>query len=513
MNLVQINERLKEMPVQALQQYANGSNPMVPPYLALGEIQRREKAKQMMANDQSAGPKPSVKEQIEQAAGLMGLQQAQAQQQQAQQMQPRPGPVPEGAPQPEMQPEPEMMASGGIARIPMRQDLYRFANGGIIAFEEGGAAPQVITIPRGTSDEEIDRIRRENPDAILRPEANISPVPTQAQAAAPAPQASQFGSKASERSPLMAKALEAAEQMPDKPTAESTVAGINALLPQELQDAARQQRAAEAKQRREEAAKAYEGSKPSGLDQLIKVFGQAGQYKGLSGLGPAYTQNREQETAREAAFRREQEAMRSKAEEQQLKEAEGLFGARAKDYSGQMEGYRKQLASRSEALAGLAGADQRSIDAALGRMNDTELTKLRIAADRANAMRPGAGERMTAQILALRAKGDPESLKKADEMLEVYAKVSGSGTAGVGGERNKITALKAAMAGYKEIMDNSADDAERKDAQANYVRLTKQLAQIEEGGATARPTTAEEYAKLPKGATYTAPDGTTRTKG
>ena len=36
MNLVQIQERLKDMPAQALMAYANGMNPDVPPYLALG---------------------------------------------------------------------------------------------------------------------------------------------------------------------------------------------------------------------------------------------------------------------------------------------------------------------------------------------------------------------------------------------------------------------------------------------------------------------------------------------
>lgn len=75
MNLVQINERLKEMPLQAVQQYANGTNPEIPPYLALGELQRRETAhkKAALAQGAASGPQPSVKEQIEQKAGLMAL--------------------------------------------------------------------------------------------------------------------------------------------------------------------------------------------------------------------------------------------------------------------------------------------------------------------------------------------------------------------------------------------------------------------------------------------------------
>ena len=519
MNLVQINERLKDMPPTALKQYANGSNPSIPPYLALAELQRRERVEEQMKNEMGAAnaQQPSVKEQIEQKAGLLGLQQAQMQQQQQQMAQPRPGPVPAGTPEPEAQPEAEemAMAGGGLAQIPVRRDMYQFAGGGIIAFTPGGDVPKVITIPAGTSDEEIDRIRQENPDAILRMQPKL-PMDGESEPgarmampekSAPVESPSQrMMAGAPNRSPLFGKAVAAAEQMPEKPTAEGINAGISALLPAELQDAARQKRAEEAKQRMADAAKAYEASKPDALDNLIRVFGQSGQYKGLSGLAPAYTRNREQQAARDAAFRREQEDMRAKAEGQQLKEAGELFGARSKDYTTQMEGYRKQLASRTEALASLAGVDQRAIDGALDRMNNMEIQKLRMAEQT-------GGERITAKILKLRAEG---KVKEADEMLETYSTVIGSGAAGVGGERNRINAIKQAIASYKDIRENSADEAERNDASQQIVRLTKELVAMEApggGSAAKKPTTQEEYAKLPKGATYTAPDGTTRIKG
>jgi hypothetical protein len=55
MNLVQINERLKDMPEPLVQQYANGMNPeMVPPYVALGELQRRELVAKRMVTAQGA---------------------------------------------------------------------------------------------------------------------------------------------------------------------------------------------------------------------------------------------------------------------------------------------------------------------------------------------------------------------------------------------------------------------------------------------------------------------------
>ena len=148
MNLVQINERLKDLPMQVIQQYANGMNPEVPPYLALGELQRRELSQKQMSTAQGAqqGPQPSVKEQVEQKAGLMALQQMQQQQMAQQQAQPRgPMPVPAGVPQPQQQPE-AMMARGGLASIPVRSDMFEYASGGIIAFsgEEGSQVKKPI---------------------------------------------------------------------------------------------------------------------------------------------------------------------------------------------------------------------------------------------------------------------------------------------------------------------------------------------------------------------------------
>jgi hypothetical protein len=142
MNLVQINERLKDLPMQVVQQYANGMNPEVPPYLALGELQRREMSQKQMATAQGAmqGAQPSVKEQVEQKAGLMALQQMQQQQMAQQMAQPRgPMPAPEGIAQPEDQPEATMMAGGGLANVPVQFD---FAGGGIVAFQSGGSVEE-----------------------------------------------------------------------------------------------------------------------------------------------------------------------------------------------------------------------------------------------------------------------------------------------------------------------------------------------------------------------------------
>jgi hypothetical protein len=137
MNLIQIQDRLKSLPndprvMQMLTSYANGQNPQVPPYLALGELNRR---KVLIEEQQaaSAGQPPggTVKDQIQQQAGVMALkqgQQQQAMQRMAQQGAMAGGPVPQGTPQPQVQ-----AAAGGLASLAPKG--YR--SGGIIAFSKG----------------------------------------------------------------------------------------------------------------------------------------------------------------------------------------------------------------------------------------------------------------------------------------------------------------------------------------------------------------------------------------
>ena len=159
LNLVQLQERLKDVPMQALMQYANGMNPQIPPFLALGELNRRKKMQENAAAEQAkemAGA-PSIKQQIEQAAGLMSLQGARQQaamQQAASQQAAMPMPATNT-----VQSEPVQLAVGGmidpvgerdymgggavspdmeegIASIPLRNLFKRsdFAGGGIVAF-------------------------------------------------------------------------------------------------------------------------------------------------------------------------------------------------------------------------------------------------------------------------------------------------------------------------------------------------------------------------------------------
>ena len=210
LNLVQLQERLKDVPMQYLMQYANGSNPQVPPFLALTELNRRKKMQESAAAEQAKEMEgaPTIKEQIEQSAGLLALQgnrQKQAAQQQAgiQAAMPMAAPntttsepaqmagggfiddivVPRdyqagGQVNPEMMKRMMMMKAmqrrrPGLAGLPMRQDMFKrgdYAGGGIVAF--AGEDGSLVQSPVGQAPWEIEteeeRAAREGKGSILR---------------------------------------------------------------------------------------------------------------------------------------------------------------------------------------------------------------------------------------------------------------------------------------------------------------------------------------------------------
>ena len=151
MNLLEIQEDLKDQTMQIVMGYANGTNPDVPPYLALAELNRRKRMEQSAKT--GTPPEGTVKDKLEkeltgQAADLMqagAAKQAQSNQQLQQSLMGQPQPVPEGTPQPP-QPEEEMpempqqmpqMAGGGLTSLPTN-DMFKFAGGGgVVAFAEG----------------------------------------------------------------------------------------------------------------------------------------------------------------------------------------------------------------------------------------------------------------------------------------------------------------------------------------------------------------------------------------
>jgi hypothetical protein len=158
MNIVQQQHDLEMMGVPELQKLAQGTNPNVPAYLALAVLNQKmaSREKAGLASGAAQGQQRSVAEQVDQKAGLMALdqqKQQQAQQMMAQQAQQTPQAVPEGvpAPQPQAQAQPAMMASGGIARLPIDPRMTDYAEGGVVAFAAGGETAPVRTITGGKS--------------------------------------------------------------------------------------------------------------------------------------------------------------------------------------------------------------------------------------------------------------------------------------------------------------------------------------------------------------------------
>jgi hypothetical protein len=176
MNLVQIQERLKDLPTQAIMGYANGQNPQVPPYLALGELNRRKQMEQQAAQP----PQGTVKDNIEQQVGLMQLQKArQGQMAQQSAMQGANAPmIPRGTPEPDMQPEAEMaMAAGGLTSLPIQE--MNFGSGGIVAFSQGDLVEEAKAAAKAAKDKLYTfglRQRQQDPEgyAIAQAEAAIA---------------------------------------------------------------------------------------------------------------------------------------------------------------------------------------------------------------------------------------------------------------------------------------------------------------------------------------------------
>lgn len=277
MNLVQLQEQLKDLPMQAVQSYMNGANPQVPPYLAAAELQRRQSIMKSQQAQQGAaqGKQPSIKEQLEQATGLMGLQAQRAQQgmqQVAQQAQQAPMPATEGTPQPEPQPEPEVgMAGGGIVSIPVRESMFRA--GGVVGFAEGGAPMSAAPGALEALIKKRDELRKLGLDTTKIDQQIAAMQPEGAQPGAQA--IPEMTSKAIYQ-PVMQRAM---EEVPE-PTEEQQIESMRKLEEGAgMPDYVKRLQGLE-----EKYAKATEGR---GLENLIRGFGSAGAGRGAVGLAAA----------------------------------------------------------------------------------------------------------------------------------------------------------------------------------------------------------------------------------
>jgi len=518
MNLVRAQELAKGMGPAQLQKFADGFAPdLIPPWLATGEIQAQMQRAQKMQAMQGGvqGPQPSVKEQIEQKAGLMGLQQAQQRMSQQQQMtqRPPPGPVPEGTPEPDMQPSQEMMmaSSGGLAQMPVN---FNYDGGGIVAFsgengdsEVEGKKKKPRQVTQREMAEEYNRKRfaqQAEDEAARSPEAKqdsegikkalslVAGLPIEAlktlvsapgygfsreeaPAARPAPMATaadmgmptNVGMPANTnmanlrqpppvQRPGLPQALPQGQISPvtrpmaqtAMPTAQPAAAmpnipGLNDPAAQAAVSAAMKApdqgallsenearlkamgvtgRGGEEQEARIQAARdLYEKSRPSGLDDLIRVFGQAGQYKGLSGTGPAYTAMQAQKRAEDLKMQRDEMEMRNAVDV--ARRSEGIAGANK--VGDTLSKLRDTSATTGASVLGhqMQGnvqlANQASSNAAQMQIaRERNLNSLEVARiQAASANRPGETERLMMQYGTLKAQ-DPQKAEQFMSDLE-----------------------------------------------------------------------------------------------
>jgi hypothetical protein len=474
MNLIQIQDRLKGLPndprvMQMLTAYANGQNPQVPPYLALGELNRR---KVLIEEQQaaSAGQPPggTVKDQIQQQAGVMALkqgQQQQAMQRMAQQGAMAGGPVPPGTPQPQVQ----AMAAGGLASLAPRG--YR--SGGIVAFSEGN-------LVEGEDGEEGGEDKA----------ANLPADPKELMAAL----MKEVVARRSMQAPSAETPLESRRRMiaaePERYGILNTPAGSDALKRLEEVQGARR---AELATQREELAK----SKP-GILQLLgqAAMGTRGQ-KGGSALASILGGYSELASGAEAKQLQQEQGLRMRELELQQAKAEAMN--KVDDLRrAQAEG---DIAAEQKArmdLARIAKDHNVSINNLLGkqlttagalvesqrRADDTTRTltsREKIAQDKLKqderlenirSNRPGEKERILRQIDRLRKEG---KTAEADQLLEDLRYLQGSAV-GVNLARNERLIIEAQLKSANNVLTNQrSTPAEIAAAKAEIAELNKQL--------------------------------------
>jgi hypothetical protein len=279
------------------------------------------------------------------------------------------------------------------------------------------------------------------------------------------------------------------------PTAQGVISDVNALMPAGMQEAAQQKLFADQRARAEERKSTFEKTRPSGLDDLIRVFGQAGQYKGLSGVGPAYTANQQQKRAEELAFQKEQDALLTAIEGRSTAADKGVFEARTGAMDKAQSLFGQSQKSILDAAAKKLEASQGRLDkeAQLNMQRDLKMFELAQEERLKNMdLKQRERERATtaannpaaqaAEFVALKQRARDlreNGQKAAADKLDAQAAdmmAFKSGAAATAGERNDIAAVKAEQTGLLKELENLGlpkDVRQRKQQQldATYKKL------------------------------------------
>jgi uncharacterized protein YmfQ (DUF2313 family) len=202
------------------------------------------------------------------------------------------------------------------------------------------------------------------------------------------------------------------------------------------------------------ARELYNQSKPSGLDDLIRVFGQAGQSKGLSGLGPAYTAMQAQKRAEDLKMQQQEMDLRNAVDV--ARRSEGIAGAnkigdtlsKLRDTSATTGA--SVLGSQMQGNINLANqASSNAVQMQIAKernLNSLEVARIQAAV----ANRPGETERLLSQYGALKAK-DPQA---AEQMLQDIERIK-TGTRGQTAQ-DKVALQRQALVEKSEPYKNAA---------------------------------------------------------
>jgi hypothetical protein len=480
MNLIQIQDKLKSLPndprvMQLLTGYANGQNPQVPPYLALGELNRR-KGEMERAQMEKAGQPPggTVKDQIEQQTGVMALQQGrqqQAMQNMVRQGMAGPAPAPQGTPQPQAQGQVMAAAGGGLASLAPKG--YR--SGGVIAFKEGSLV------------EDGDETKGEEAET-----ADLPANPKELTAKLMQEIAARRNLKApSAETPLEARARMIKEN-PDRYGILNQPVGIEAL--NRLDEVQGSRRAELAKQKEELAQ-----SKP-GILQLLgqAAMGTRGQ-KGGSALASILGGYSELASGAEAKQLQQEQGLRMRELELQQAKAEAMNKVdelRLAQAKGDIEGEQK---ARMD-LARIAKDHNVSINNLLGKQlttagalvesqrkaDDTTRTltsREKIAQDKLKqderlenirANRPGEKERLLARVEKLRKDGKPE---EAAALLKDIRDMQG-GASDVGRAKSDRVAITELLRSKRLDLKDAMSPEEEAAIREEIADLNRQLKEL-----------------------------------
>jgi hypothetical protein len=281
-----------------------------------------------------------------------------------------------------------------------------------------------------------------------------------------------------------------------------------------MQEAALQKRNQEMRDRASSYKEQFEKSRPSELDNLIRVFGQAGQYKGLSGVGPAYTANQQQKRAEELGMEKQYNELMNLADTKELEGNKELFGARTRAFDTAQQLFGKEKDNVVKATASLYETTQSRINNELKMLSEKEIQNLKMAQETdIEKMRIGQRERerksldardpnaKLAEYVGLKAKArELREQGKTAEADRLMARASdmmeykGGASSGSAGERNDIAAIKNIQAGLlKELSENLRMDATtRAKKQAQLDQTYVDLARL--GGAS--PATSTQTGKV-----------------